>query len=182
MHSPRRAPDFRRGYDGVPRRARWRAADLWRSSGSDGAWKSDRWRITGWRVRRTRGNHGSALAARSRLSGRHALGKSSRDGGGSGAIARAGADRWLDSAGKNWRAVRRIDARDTPRTEGRLGLSPHRFDVLSLFHDGTGDGPRQRKAKRPGKIRRILQSLSRSRRLLCAVAIRNRILIDGSYG
>jgi len=55
-----------------------------------------------------------------------------------------------------------------------VGFSPHWFHVLSLFHhEPVTDLPAR--TKRPGKIRGVLQGLSRSPRLLCSVAIRNRI-------
>ena len=68
----RRAADLRRSDDRIPRRARRRAGNLRHQAGSDRARQSHRRRPAGGRVWRARGDHGSAVAGRSGLPGRHA--------------------------------------------------------------------------------------------------------------
>ena len=60
-------------------------------------------------------------------------GKSAGDGGGSGAIARAGTDRRLEIARRTRRAIRTADARRDRASEDRHHVSPHRLDVLFVL-------------------------------------------------
>ena len=97
---------------------------------SDRARQSHRRRLAGRRVWRARGNHGSAFAARSGLSGGNAFRKSAGDGGGPGATARARADRWLDAARETRRGIRRWQR---AMRSGRPKSRPRFHRIGSMF-------------------------------------------------
>ena len=76
VHGPRRAADFRRSDDGIPRPARLGPGALWDCARPDDAGKDRRRRASHRRGRRAGGDHESACACGTGLPGRNALRKS----------------------------------------------------------------------------------------------------------
>ena len=87
------------------------------------------------------------------LSGGNAFGQSAGDGGGSRAIARTRADRWLEHCSRNLaRNLKKRLARRSAISKLPLHVSSHRFDVLSVLHRRPGVRSGQRETERSEKF------------------------------
>src|SRR5207253_3520487 len=108
----------------------------------------------------------------------NALWESAGHGGWSGTIARARADRWLETTGRHRWEVRE-GARQCNLWQ-KTHISPHRFNVLPLFRQRSDFRFGIGTAQRHQKIRAVFSFMSRARHLFSAVAIRDRIYFHRS--
>ena len=178
-----RAAHLRRGDDGLPRRARWRARAVRRHARSHDAGQGDRRRHAGGRLRRSPRSDATDLPLRPRVPGRDDVGASGGDGSG-------------PRDARDHRAGPRLlrgprDARRSPRA-GRerrhrhdrraLPACPRGLDVDALLHGPSGDGLDDRGDGGPRAVRSIPPRDAVPRHLAGAIAVRGQLHLGGAHG